>query len=525
PAFVNGASLAELVDGFHAIAHVTKDDVLAAARRYLGRDNYAAIYKRQGEDTTVVKMPKPDLTPIAMNRDASSAFLTEIQNSKVDPIEPVFVDFDRDLTRLTAKQGTEVLYTHNPTNDVFSLTYIYDKGTGHDLDLEWASDVLSLSSTADMTPEQISRAFYDLACSYRVVTGPRRTYVVISGLSENMPAAMTLYEKLLSEATISDEAWQSLLDRSEQSRANSKTNQSANFSRLTSYAMYGEHNPGNNVSNIDSLRTADPAGALDAARSLRDLKHTIIYYGNKPAEEVTAAIDRLHAMSAELKDAPAGEPYTLQPTPETVIYLAPYDSKQLYMRQVSNRGEQYDPASEPALTLYNEYFGGSMNSIVFQEMRESRSLAYSAGAIMQRPSRLGQPYIYTTFIATQNDKMCDAIAAFDEIINNMPRSQAALELAKQGIDSRLRTERTIKDNIAWAYINVRELGRTDDGSRVMFETIPTLTMADLEKYQQEHVAGRTYTFAILADLNDIDIDALHKIGKVVILTPEQTFGY
>lgn len=524
-AFVNGETLAEMVEGFHAIDNVTKDDVLAAVRRYLGRDNYAAIYKRQGEDTSVVKMPKPDLTPIAMNRDISSAFLTEIQNSTVEPIEPVFVDFERDLTRLNAKQDTEVLYTHNPTNDVFSLTYIYDKGTGHDLDLEWASDVLSLSSTSDMTPEQISRKFYDLACSYRVVTGPRRTYVVISGLSENMPYAMALYEKLLSEASISDEAWQSLIDRNEQSRANNKTNQSANFGRLTSYAIYGEHNPANNVADLDSLRAAGAAGALKAVRSLRDLKHTIIYYGNKPADEVTATIDSLHEMTPALCDAPATDPYPYLPTAETVIYLAPYDAKQLYMRQVSNRGEMYDPASEPARMLYNEYFGGSMNSIVFQEMRESRSLAYSAGASMQRPSRLNEPYLYSTFIATQNDKMSDAITAFDEIVNNMPRSQAAFDLAKQGIDSRLRTARTIKDNIAWAYISAREIGRSDDGNRVLFETIPTLTMADLEKYQQEHVAGRTYTFAILADLNDIDIDALRKIGKVVVLTPEQTFGY
>ena len=43
---------------------------------------------------------------------------------------------------------------------------------------------------------------------------------------------------------------------------------------------------------------------------------------------------------------------------------------------------------------------------------------------MQKPSRLSMPYTYTAFIATQNDKMMDAINAFDQIINDMPRSQA-----------------------------------------------------------------------------------------------------
>ena len=78
-AFVNGQSLADIVDDFSHIDSVTKDDMLAAVRRYIGTDNYAAIYKRQRPDSSIVKMPKPELTPIATNRDASSAFLLEIQ--------------------------------------------------------------------------------------------------------------------------------------------------------------------------------------------------------------------------------------------------------------------------------------------------------------------------------------------------------------------------------------------------------------------------------------------------------------
>ncbi len=525
-AFVNGQSLADMVEEFHAIDNITKADIVAAAQRYLGPRNYAAVYKRQGTDSSVVKMPKPELTPIATNRDASSAFLREIQASVPAPIEPVFVDFDKDLTRLSAKQGIEVLYTPNTSNDIFTLTYIYDKGSGHDLALDYAAEMLPLAGTADMTPEQISRAFYDLACSYSVNPGTRRTYVTISGLAENMPAAMALYEKLLDQATVAPEAWSKWVDRVQQSRENNKTNQSQNFSRLTNYAVYGPKNPANALISVDSLRVMGPQPVLDALRDLRKLRHSVIYYGKAPANDVIAAINSLHRTEpGALADAPKEEPYKMQRTDETVIYLAPYDAKQLYMRQYSNRCDGFDPASEPARALYNEYFGGSMNSIVFQEMRESRSLAYSAWASMQKPSRLSEPYTYNAFIATQNDKMTDAIGAFDEIINNMPRSQAALDLAKQGIDSRMRTQRTIKDAIAWAYIRARELGQSSDPARAIYEAIPALTLADVEAYQHDNVAGRHYSYAILADLDDIDIEALRRIGRVVILTPEEIFGY
>ena len=523
-AFVNGETLADVVKDFDAFDNITKDDVLAAARRYLGTTNYAAIYKRQGEDPTIVKLPKPELTPIATNRDASSAFLQEIASSKVEPIEPVFVDFDHDITRLTAKQDTEVLYTHNNSNDLFSLIYIYDKGTGHDLNLSMA-DVLSIAGTRSMTPEQVARAFYDLACSYRVVPGPRRTYVVLEGLSENMLKAMNLYETLIEEATVSPEAWSSLMDRVEQSRINAKSNQSQNFSRLSQYAMYGPRNSSNTVLDIDSLRAAGPAASLEAIRDLRNLKYRTIYYGTHTPDEVTEAINDLHITGETLADAPATDPYPMQLTPETIVLVAPYDAKQLYMRMVSNRGEKYDPETEPTVALYNEYFGGGMNSIVFQEMRESRSLAYSAWAYLNSPSRLDEPYLYVTMIATQNDKMADAIEAFDEIINRMPRSEAAFELAKQGLDSRIRTERTIKDNIAWAYINAHQLGLDSDPRRAIFEKVPTLTLDDIEAYQKANVAGRTYVYAILGDPNDLDMEALSKLGRVVLLSTEDIFGY
>ena len=146
--------------------------------------------------------------------------------------------------------------------------------------------------------------------------------------------------------------------------------------------------------------------------------------------------------------------------------LAQYDAKQLYYMQYSNRGEKFDLAADPQITLYNEYFGGGMNTIVFQEMREARGLAYSAWANLAIPTNAKGDYYYMAFIATQNDKMQKAIEAFDEIINNMPESEKAFSIAKEALISRLRTERTVKDGVLWSYIRMRDLGLTD-GARVV----------------------------------------------------------
>ena len=524
-AFVNGEPWSDVVKSYENLDKITKADVVAVANKYFGDNNYAAIYKLQGPDPNELKISKPEITPIAMNRDMSSDFLKEIQNSNVTPIEPVFVDYDKDLTKLQAKNKIPVYYTHNSTNDVFQLTYIYNVGEYNDPRLDYAAELLELFGTPDMTPQQIQNEFYKMACSFRISIGGERSYIVLSGLNENMPKAMSLFEKIVKEAVADTAAYSAYIDRVEQSRANNKSNQRQNFNALSTYMIYGKDNPQTRTLSVEQLRASEPEVFLAALRELMDYEHEIIYYGASSEKQLLADINKNHHIAKKLKPAPEQNVFTMQQPEETIIFVAPYDAKQLYMSLYSNRGDKFNPAIEPLREVYNEYFGGSMNAIVFQEMRESRSLAYSAWANMIEPSYLRRPYTYRAQIATQNDKMSDAIKAFDEIINDMPESPAAFDLAKKGIESRIRTERIIKDNIAWDYINARDLGLDTDSRIAVFKALPTITLDDVVKFQKDNVKGRTYYYCVLGDTKDIDLDALSKLGKVVMLTTEDIFGY
>jgi predicted Zn-dependent peptidase len=213
-----------------------------------------------------------------------------------------------------------------------------------------------------------------------------------------------------------------------------------------------------------------------------------------------------------------------QPT-ETVFYVAPYEAKQLYLLEHACEGRKFDKTLSPITEMYNEYFGGGMNSVVFQEMRERRSLAYSAYAGAIEPSRIDRPNRYFAYIATQNDKLADAVAGFNTIINDMPTSQTAFDIAKTALDSRLRSERIIKDNVAWYYINCQDLNISEPSQRALFEALPTMTLDQVVDFQQKYVKGRKYAVGILGDSNDIDLDYLRANGKLVMLTLEDIFGY
>lgn len=524
-AFVNGNDWADEVAQLAAIDNITKADVVALANKYLGPENYVAIYKRQGEDPNELKLAKPELTPIVMNRDMTSPFLAEIQDTEVEKIDPVFLDFKKDMRTLKAKKDVPVLYIPNTTNDIFRLIYVYDIGSFHDKLLRYVPGLMGLCGTADMTPEQIKNEFYKLACNFYVNVGGKRSYIVITGLSENMDKAAALAEKVMAGATITPEAYSAYVDRLEKSRNDAKLNQSQNFSMLTQYVFYGPENPAKSQLSIDELRKLDPADIFKSLAALNDYEQTVIYWGKAPEKDVLAAVNDIHPMAKELKKAPKIDPFPAQMPKETTFFIAPYEAKQLYMRGFSNNGDTFDAAKEPLRTIYNEYFGGSMNSIVFQEMRESRSLAYSAGANYSGVDEKDKPYIYNTFIATQNDKLGDALAAFDEIINDMPRSQAAFDLTKAGIESRMRTERILNDDIAFTYLDMLDLGYDHDSRKDVFDALGTTTLDDVVKFQKDNVAGRVYYYGILAKPENIDIEALKKLGKVVILTQEDIFGY
>ena len=525
--FINGSSWADEVTALDRMAKLTKQDIVDFANKYLKDDNYALIYKRQGKDPNEMKIAKPEITPIVMNRDTASAFLKELQaeSANVTPIEPVFLDYSKDLTQLTTAKGVPVLYKQNTSNDIFQLIYLFDMGHNQDKALDVVARYLEYLGTSDMTPEQVKSEFYRMACSFSVGLGNRRTYVTLSGLNENLPAAMTLFEKLLADAQVNAEAYTNLANDLLKERKDAKLSQGTNLACLVNYVSYGPKNPANNMLSEAELKSMNPQELVDRIHNLSSYKHRILYYGPSGEKELVSLLDKEHRTPDTLKDVPAGEDFKQQTTPETKIYVAPYEAKNIYMSQISDRGEKFDAAIEPVRKLYNEYFAGGMNSIVFQEMRESRGLAYSAWAGLNQSSYADEDYFFISQISSQNDKMLDAINTFNDIINNMPQSEAAFKLAKEAMTARLRTSRITKMGVIWDYIEAQDLGQTVDSRIKLFNDVQGMTLQDIVDFQEQWIKGRTYSYAILGDKKELDMEALRKIGPVIELTAEDIFGY
>lgn len=524
-AFISGIDWKDAAGELERLEAVTKEDIVKFANEYLGDDNYTVLYKRIGEDKTVKKISAPKITPIVSNRDAVSDFVKEIQNSEVKPIEPVFVDFSNDMAKFELKKGAEILYKKNTLNDIFTIEFNYNYGIADNPALYYADDYVDYLGTASMSKEEFASKMYELGCDYTFNVGMYSSLIRLSGLSENMEEAIKLYENMLLGAVGDDTILDNLKKDIIKTRSDNKKNQSNCFSALQTYLIYGPECVKKRTLSDDAILSFRSDDILSAVKDVLDKGHEILYYGPMKTGDLEGVLKGSHYVAEGAEILPERYEKVLQ-TQKSKVFLAQYDAKQLYYLQYSNRGETFDPFEAAGINMYNEYFGGGMNAIVFQEMREARGLAYSASATLVTPYyNIDDSYKYLAVIATQNDKMRSAIEAFDSIINDMPESEAAFQIAKEAIIGRMRTSRTTGMSVLRLYQSCRRLGLGEPMNKQVFHDLQTLELNDVVKVQQKWVKDRTYQYAILGDIKDLDTKYLSTLGPVKVLTLEDIFGY
>ena len=522
--FINGRPWQTEVEKYDRIAHMTKEQIVDFARQHF-TDGYAIVYKRMGEDTTQKKIDKPAITAIPSNRDMQSAFVKEIKESKVEPIAPVFLDYKKDFAQSKTKRGLPVYYVENKQNDLFQLYYYFEFGEEANKWLPYAKNFLSFLGTDKLSATQVKERFYELGCDYSIGVGRSNMNIFLSGLSENMPAAMQLMEEVLGNAKADRDTYAKYVETELKSRKDSKLDQRNNFTALRNYGMFGKYNSFRNIPDSTELATMDPQKIVDMIADLKNYKHSVVYYGPMQMKQLIATIDKNHKVAKTLQDEPKAHLYTMEATEKNEILLAPYDAKNIYMIQYNNSGKHFDYRQQPVINLFNEYFGGGMNGIVFQELRESRGLAYSAYADYYTPSRLDDPYYAYTYIISQNDKMMDCIRVFNNIIDSIPQSDQAFDLAKQACLKRIASGRITKASIVFAYLNDHRLGLDTDLRRYIYETLPTLKLEDIVKFERESFAGKPWRYMILGDEKNLDMKSLEKIAPIRRISTEEIFGY
>ena len=523
-AFIDEVDWKQEVESIDRISKITKQELVAFANQFF-TDGYVSIFKKQGIDSLQKKIDKPVITPIQANRDQKSAFVQAIQDAKVEPILPHFVDLKKDLAILKTKKDLPLYYVKNKENGLFNLVFYYDFGQSADNHYDIAADYIKYLGTDKMTAADFRQKFYELACDWSVNVGSENITVSLSGLHENMPQALALLEDLLQHAKADKEAYDQMVELILKGRDDAKKSQGTYFSYLYAYAIAGERNSYRDVMSEQALKEADPQLFTNLLKGLANYAHQVIYYGPMEEKDIARLIDLTHVSAKQLAAVPENKPYLEIPATDNEVLIAPYDAKNIYMRMYHNEGRTWNPEEAAVQEVFNEYFGGGMNGIVFQEMREARGLAYNAYAYYYHPSRKDRKEFVMTHIITQNDKMADCITHFNEILNEMPVSETAFQIAKEAVVKRLASARTTKMGIFYAYLNALRMGLDTSLNELIYQHLDKVRLQDIVDFEKQMMANKAYRYIILGDEKNLDMKALEKIGPVKRLTTEEVFGW
>ena len=532
-AFTNDVDWADQVNKISRIEKLTKDDIVAFAKKHLKENNYVCVYKRIGEDKNIKPVEKPAITPIQMNRDTVSAFAKEILGNEVKPIEPVFVDLQKDIVYLNAKSDIPVLYRKNELNGLFVLNYRFDIGTTSVLNdglnryIPLATEYINYLGTDSLTAEEVKQQFYQLGCHFGINCNMRTTTISLSGLQENMEKAVALMEKVLSTAKPDSVALQKLIVTKLQERENILNMFDAYSHFLRKYLQYGLPGVEQELTN-DELRAAVNKAEvlLDIIKSLSHYQHTITYYGPMEEKNLLTLINDEHKTEASLSKVVEQKIPSLFLTKENECFIFPYDGTQSFvMSQFACNAMPWDENKLGVVYMYNNYFGAGMNTVVFQEMREKRSLCYGAGAKYALPAYKDQFCIFATTIQSQNDKLKECIDVFDDIVNNMPESQTSFDVAKKGVLTQLSTERVKRTEYFDTYFDSKDLGIDYDKRQKVYEQLQNITLKDIVDFQKKNVKGLHYRSVFAGDPKGLSTEELQRLGDVKTLTAHEVFGY
>jgi predicted Zn-dependent peptidase len=501
---------------------VTKKDIVDFANKFF-KDNYVIVYKRQGAPEEVTKVNKPPITPIHINRDVESDFVKKMKENTVEPLAPVFLDFKKDMT-VIPNPYCDIYYIENVENATFNLQLRYHAGELNDLRLPFATDYLEYLGTSTMSAEQIQEEFYKWACTMSLYSDDEYTVLTLSGLSDNFEPALQLTLSVMQDAQPDTEALKNLVSDDLKARNDAKSNQNAVQSVLRSYGEFGPE-LAKHILSEEQLHKLSPEELIGIVKDLLHYKPEVYYYGNLSVEEFNQLLMKEYKMPESFKKPAIPSVFNRLPVTDNQVYFVHYDAKQARLYTYSD-APKFDVNELPQINMYNQYFGGSMNAIVFQEMREKRSLAYTAQSRFITANELDKINYNWSYIATQNDKVVDAFEAFNELFNDIPRSEAAFTLAKEGALQAIEANRTQKTAIFNTWRTAQKMGIDYDINKVLYDAYKNFTLDDVVKFNHQYIKDKKKIYMISAKESDMNFEELeNKFGKVTQLTLEDIFGY
>lgn len=514
-AFIHRRPWADVLERDRRLRKVTREDVIRVANAHLGA-GYSAVWRRAGKPD-VAKIDKPSLTPVAIDTERRSPFADRILAMPSPQLTPEWLAEGTHYTRAQLPAGP-LIAVKNARNDLFSVTYQFERGHKRDRMLCYALDVLDQSGTRELAAEALKKQLFALGTSVRFACDSHESAVVVEGVDATMDESLRVVERWFREVQIDPARLQAIADNTLSVRRDAMEDPDQLADALAEYALLGKDSEYLLEPTNAQIAGARPDALARLLREFPDHQHRTLYFGPRPAAEAARAI----GLGKDHRKVAARPPVAFRKVARPTLYFTHRDVAKSTIALGMPTGTR--PRDDrPAAQLLNEYLGGGMNALLFQELREARGLVYYAWGVVSPGERPSDAWMLRGGLGTQSDKTTEALRTFLDLLRR-PLDARRLGSARASLDQEFRGSRIDPRHSARMVDAWDEQGEKTDPRPWLWEKIGGLTPEQLQAFAGRYVALPTIV-GMVGHRERLDLAALKQIGELVEVAPAQLFSY
>ena len=521
--FVNNQDIGEVLAYKEKVATITLDEVKAVAKKYFGND-YLALEIQEGKSAKTKKLEKPSYDPITPARNTQSAYAEIFSKLPVMKKEPEFCDFNK-IQIKPVNELSKLYYSKNNENDVFTLTLKYGIGTEKMPKLAYAVRLMNNSGIMGLfEPQELKQAFSELGASCHFTVDDSYLYVIMEGYESNLKESCNLLTRQVLMPKLEEKQLNSIIGGQMQNRQMEKEYPETLNNAISQYLFYQDKSDYLDRMSIEEIRGMTVSGLTGEFSRATDYEADIHYVGALPFDDVYEILSANLPLKAQERLTTSPEVKKIVKYAENTIYFLPENDVQQSGIYFLINGKPYDIREKVVINAFNQYFSGSFNGLVMREVREYRSMAYTAYGYLRTPSLQGKDTYLLGYIGTQSDKTINAIEIFLSLLNDMPQHPERMENIKEYLQKTIQISKPDFRNASQKYEEWKMLGYTEDPAKTELPVIDSLTFEDLLKFYQTEIKGKPIAIAIVGDPKFIDIKQLEKFGKVTKVSKSKLFS-
>jgi zinc protease len=520
--FVLDENMDEILAYPEKIMKVSREDVIAIANKYYG-NNLLAFHSKMGFSKPE-KIEKPGFKPVISNKEINSAYVNDLRSRTQIDIKYVPVDFKNDINTLEILPRVTLFTVANPINDIFNLSIIYQTGELQIKELSYLASALSYAGAGTKSSNQFRTEMGILGCSYSIGSDNDYFTINVSGPEKNLSHAVSLIHELLSKPDFTQTALDKIIEDSKLNRKFERAEPQSVAEALQAYVRYGERSPFINRLSMKEIKELNAEKLQAALTEVSSYQLEIHFSGNTTAEDLGPILTDKLLSTGERKPGTAPINHSLIEYPENTVFFT--NNKKAIQSNINFllNGQPFVKDNHAAINAFNTYFGGSFSGIVMQEIREFRSLSYSASGTYSIPSKEHYSSYYAGYVGTQADKTLEALDVYTGILKEMPLKPERIKMVRDYLSLSAQTARPGFRGLSKAVNRWKRLGYTEDPQIALIENYRNLEFSTLVDFHQNFIKNKPQIISIVANKKLIDPQLFTKYGTLKIIPEKDLYS-